>query len=107
MLVPPGPRVTVVIQYIVRVSDGMGGFTNTWTTGDTLKGVLSPVNGVERIQYNKEVVIGDYIFYGKKGTYTPKEADRLTYGTRIFRILFVSTPFMNSKFFILELEEVK
>lgn len=107
MLIPPGPRVSAVLKNISRVSDGIGGYVDTWVVADTVKGVLVVVSGNERLQYNKETVTGDYLFYARKVTYTPKEADELVYGTRRFRILFVNSPFMNTKFFILELVEVK
>lgn len=106
-MIPPGPRVEVSIKTISRVTDGMGGYTNTLSVAETLKGVLLPVRGNEKLLYDKETVLGDYLLFAKKGTVSPTEFDIIVYGTREFKILFVSTPFMSSKFYVLELEEVK
>lgn len=106
-MIPPGPRVSVVLKTISRVSDGLGGYTNTLVSAATFKAVLTPVTGNENITYNKETVRGDYLLFSEQLAVTPKEADFIVYGTRTFRILFVNFPFNTTKFFVLDLVEVK
>lgn len=112
-MIPPGPKVSVTLQKMVRVADGMGGFTNTYTDVKTFKGVLIPVKGNEEIvTFKKESFFADYLLYAKNISDAFDEFHIIKYiesatSTRIFKIIFLKRPFMQSKFFVLFLEEVK
>lgn len=43
-------RQRVTIQSKTQVADGMGGFTETWSAGDDLWAMWTPLRGSERVQ---------------------------------------------------------
>lgn len=105
---PPGKKVSVKIKIMQRTSDGMGGFTNTYSDVATFKAVLTPLKGKEEFQtYNKETVFADYILYAKNISSSFDEFHVVEHDARNFKIAFIKKPFMSNKFFILYLEEVK
>jgi head-tail adaptor len=109
-----GPQTQVSIQRTVETSDGVGGYTQTWTTLGYLSGVLtSSIRGSlkyiaqEAELYGKETLTTHLTFFCDvpKGI-TITEKDRLVLGSRTFNIRFVYDPGLAHHHLELMLEEI-
>ena len=101
-----GPKTSLVISTKASVVDGMGGYTDTWTSGKTVTGVFSILSDRERMMYGKKAefasykFILDYIFASAIDT-----MDRFVLGTRVFEIVSREKPMNQDRFVIFLLEE--
>ena len=102
-----GPKTSGTIQSVTRTSDGKGGSTESWGTVITLRGVLQPINAVERLGPDKETNYSTHMFYiSYVLTTTITTFMRLIVGTRTFRIEFVKNPSNKNHHLELELLEI-
>ena len=73
------------------VSDGFGGFVESWAGLRNITGVLSTVHGAERLSADKLTVIADFYWYIDYPVgITIGEADIFQWGTREFKITFIA-----------------
>jgi SPP1 family predicted phage head-tail adaptor len=86
-----GKKTTLELRRKVLVSDGLGGYTETWAGLRNITGVLSTIKGDERLSADKLTVIADYYFYidypiGE----TITEEDIFIKGTTEYKIIYIS-----------------
>lgn len=86
-----GKKTTFELRRKVLVSDGLGGYTETWAGLRNITGVLSTIRGDERLSADKLTVIADYYFYidypiGE----TITEADIFVKGTTTYKIIYIN-----------------
>ncbi len=86
-----GKKVTLELRRKSLVSDGMGGFVESWAGLRNITGVLSTIRGNERLSADKLTVIADFNFYidypiGE----TITEEDIFQWGIREFKITFIA-----------------
>jgi len=75
----------VTIQTVRRVSDGQGGFTESWVDGDTVWASIEPKRAYERFQAMQTAVPASHeIIMRFRRDVT--SACRLKYGTRVFEV---------------------
>jgi SPP1 family predicted phage head-tail adaptor len=108
----PGPKVKVRIECVENSSDGLGGYTETWSKLIDISGTLTSPKGNEYrwevFRAGKEVVRATHIFYCEKPTnVTITELCRLVYNSRYFDIVFVREPGFCGHHIELELVEIK
>ena len=78
----------ITIQYPTRVSDSMGGFTNSWNDSDTIFAAIWPVSAKEQIQSMQNVMeISHRVRIRYRSVLNPSW--RLKFGNRYFAILSV------------------
>lgn len=78
-------RHRVIIQSVSQVSDGQGGFTETWTDGATVWCSILPLRGFEKFQaMQMETPVTHEIVMRYRSDVTTFK--RLKSGTRIFQI---------------------
>lgn len=109
-----GPKTWVSLKKMKRTPDGMGGYNNEYVEIAKFKAVLAPNRGKENLeQYEKEVIVADYILYAN---WIPNidfdefhiiEVPINVQSKRKFKIVFNPNPFLNKKFIVLYLVEVK
>lgn len=75
----------LTIQTVARVSDGQGGFTETWSDGSTVWASIEPMKAYERFQAHQMAVPVSHKIVMRYSS-TVDESVRLKYGTRIFNI---------------------
>lgn len=86
-----GPKVTLELKRWTLTSDGMGGYTSGWAGLRNITGVLSTIRGDERLSADKLTVIQDHNFYIDYPIgITLTEKDEFYYGTRQFKIIYIS-----------------
>ena len=86
-----GKKVTLELRRKTEADDGMGGKILTWANLRNITGVLSNIKGNERLSADKLTVIQSHYFYidfpiGE----TITEEDIFQYGTRVFKIIYIS-----------------
>ena len=94
----------IKFQYQSRVSDGMGGYTNTWTDDLTVWGDIQPMTGREsrsegRIDADQQYKI--YIRYTNDFNSTLDTHYRIVYGGKNYNIHSVENPGLDKEFFII------
>ena len=79
-------RHNITIQAKAEVDDGIGGYTETWSTFATVAATISPVKGVEAMELKKlESEITHKIFIRHLAGVTAKM--RILFGSRQFDIV--------------------
>ena len=78
----------IVIQRLTQVSNGMGGYTDTWSTHLTINGRIRPLNGNERLSADKTTLFATHRLYCD--VIDIKESDRVLYNSKIYQVKFVS-----------------
>lgn len=58
-----GKKVAMELRRKTEVSDGLGGFTISWTGLRKIIGILSTIRGNERLSADKLTVIADFYWY--------------------------------------------
>ncbi len=102
-----GPKTRMVLQRYTEVSDGMGGYTFTYQPYRKIKGVLTPLEGDERLVTGKVEVFADYRFiidYPRGLTITEK--DRFVLGARKFEISLISNSAQQDIYLQIKLLEI-
>lgn len=96
----------VTIQNVTRVSDGQGGFTETWVDGSTVFAGIEPVKSYERYQAMQlEVPVSHKIVM--RFTAEVTEQSRLKYGERIFNVKEVINVNEDGRFLAVRAIEMK
>ena len=97
-------RHRITLETLSRVSDGQGGFTETWSTLATVWAFIKPISSRERLfaesigyQRSHEVII-------RHRTDVTQEM-RFTYDSRVFQIKGVKRPDERKAYLILDAEE--
>lgn len=86
-----GSKVEMELRRETETSDGMGGYTLTWTNLRYVTGVLSTIRGAERLSADKLTVIADYYYFIDFPIgVTITEEDIFQYGTREFKIIHIN-----------------
>jgi SPP1 family predicted phage head-tail adaptor len=78
----------VQIQTKASVSDGEGGFTDTYTTSATVWAGISPIRATQQAEYKSINVDATHLVKLRGAVYV-NELDRIVYGARIFEILTI------------------
>lgn len=102
-----GPKTNLVLQKHTLVSDGMGGYTDTWQAKRKMKGVLISLPGRERFVAGKTEVFRTHKFmvdYPIGLTITEK--DKFVLGARKFDIKSVTDPAEQHRHLEIDLLEV-
>lgn len=107
MLFLQGPRVSVIHKRVTRVSDGVGGFTESWGTIETFNAILNPVSAKEKIEYGKDTVTRMYKLYIEVSGRTITEQDRITYDSNDYKIIGIENPFEQNLFYKIILEWIQ
>lgn len=104
-----GPKKKLTLQNWTDVSDGMGGFTRTYSDVSDIYGVLATVSATERMGGgNKEAVYSTHRFYmGRISTTITEKDHRFISGSRVFDIVAVNDPAQHDRFAIIDLKEVR
>jgi len=102
-----GPKTELVLQKHTLVSDGMGGYTDTWQAKRKMKGVLLSLSGRERFVTGKTEVFRTHKFVvdfpiGISVT----EKDKFVLGARTFDIQVVADPAETHRHLEMDLKEV-
>lgn len=97
-------RKRITIQSVAQVTDGMGGFTETWSTHATRWGKIEPATGSEIWFANQRQARTTHtITIRYLGTVTAKM--RVSYGGRIFHIHAVRNMEERNRVTVLTCEE--
>lgn len=88
-----GPKVILTLSQLTSVPDGVGGFTDTWTSVRDIEGCLMTPSGNENVIHRKVETQSTHVFYcdydlGSDIT----QRDRLLFGTRLFEINYIQNP---------------
>ena len=75
----------VTIQNVSRVSDGQGGYTETWVDGSTVYASIEPVKSYERYQAQQLAVPVSHKIVMRYNA-SVDETSRLKYGDRVFDV---------------------
>jgi SPP1 family predicted phage head-tail adaptor len=91
----------VTVQTAVQVSDGQGGFTETWTDGPTVWASIEPLKGYERVQAMQTQSPQTHKITVR---YTPDitSASRLKFGTRVFGVKEVLNTEERNRFLVIK-----
>lgn len=103
-----GPTVTATIQSLTTASNGIGGYTQTWTSLGSFTGILIATERTkETLTAGKETVISTHNFYmDYKSGVTITATCKLVYGSRTFDITFVNNLAEMDRYIILDLVEI-
>ncbi|WP_435007991.1 phage head closure protein [Tundrisphaera lichenicola] len=78
-------RHKVVIQSVSQVTDGQGGFTETWADGATVWCSITPIKAYERVQaMQMQTPVSHKIVMRYRSDVTT--ANRLRFGSRVFEV---------------------
>lgn len=79
-------RHRISFQTFAAVADGEGGFTNSWTTSQTVWAAIYPIKASQLFEYN---TVNEEITHIIKlrGYINTNATQRVLFGTRIFEIL--------------------
>lgn len=81
----------ITLQQSTRVSDGMGGFTLSWSDVASVFAALWPISASETVQANQTVMtISHRIRIRYRSTIKP--SNRIKYGNRYFAIVSIINP---------------
>jgi SPP1 family predicted phage head-tail adaptor len=97
-------RKQVTIQNKQSVSDGQGGFTETWPNGSTVWASIEPLKGYERVQAMQMQSPQTHKIMMR---YTDEvtTASRLLYGTRVLWVKEILDPDERQRFLQIRAEE--
>lgn len=102
-----GPKVTLIYQKLNRVSDGVGGYTEKWSSVRKIKGTLETIQGTERFYSQTNTIFQTNKFfcdhqYGLEWS----NIDRLVLGERIFEIVYFDNVAEQNRFMEITLKEI-
>ena len=102
----PGPKVSIVIQKVTRISDGMGGYKDVYTTRYTLNAGFSSLTASQRFMAKRESSdITNRVFCPYYSDIT--ESDQVVYGGKTYQIETVVDPGQEHKHLELDLRLIK
>lgn len=94
----------ITIQYATKASDGMGGFTLTWTNGDIIWAAIWPISANETVQsMQTDMIITHRIRIRYRSVFKPSW--RLKFGNRYFNIISILNPNERNEWLDLMCEE--
>lgn len=97
-------RHRVTIQSVSQASDSQGGYTDTWTDGDTVFASIEPIKAWEKMQAQQmQVPVTHKITMRYRSDVTA--ASRLKFGTRIFWVKEVINVEERNRFLIIKAQE--
>lgn len=102
-----GPKTKLTLQRYSEASNGMGGFTHTWSDVKTIKGVLIAISGNERFSTSKETVYISHCFYCDYFDTAITERDRFLKGNRKFDIELINNVAEMDRNFEIALKEIE
>ena len=86
----------ITIQYPTKVSDGMGGFTETWTNAATVWAAIWPISANELVRSMQQTMeISHRIRIRYRSVLRPDW--RIKYGNRFFNIISIINPNMKNE----------
>jgi len=77
----------ILVKRYASVSDGMGGFTNTYSTSSTISGHIRTMSGEERMSADKQTLYATNRLYCDSADITEK--DRVVDGSTTYEVKFV------------------
>jgi len=91
-----GAKVTLTLYELTTAKSASSGQVQTYTGVQTMEGSLQPLSARESVLYSKETLSANYAFYVGNSVFINStnegklvEKNRLTYGSRVFDIVFV------------------
>ena len=81
----------VTLQYPTMVADGMGGFTETWTTAATVWGSIWPVSASEQVKAGTQTMVASHQIRIRYRTVL-RASWRVLYNGRYFSIVSITDP---------------
>lgn len=90
------------IQSVTQTADGVGGYTETWSTRATIPCRTRQLTENERVQYAKETTIRLERLYCDPVTITTR--DRIVIGSDVFDVLSVDDPHHMGLFLQVDME---
>lgn len=104
--IPATLKKRVTIQNVIRVSDGQGGFSETWASGATVYASIDPVKSYERYQAQQIAVPVSHKIVMRYNA-TLDETSRLRYGDRIFSVKEVINEGEENRFLTIKAIEIE
>jgi head-tail adaptor len=106
-----GEKVSVIIQTNTPVADGMGAEVPSWANTETINAILQPISGGEAYLQGKDSVIANYRMWidakqEDRTSRTLTEDQRILYGSRAFKILFVANQLEQGSSYVVDMLEV-
>lgn len=106
-----GPQVSVILQSFTGASDGQGGFADTVTDVETMKGSLKGMSKDEKVAYGKDTSTPMFVLLveGKKADRSARTittANKIAFGSRTFNVLFADNLFEADNIIKVDLEEL-
>lgn len=105
---PTGPKTTLILEQYTSVSNGRGGFTQTWQSKRAIIGVLSALSDRERFMYGKKAEDASLKFtidFPNGLTITTKDRFVSTTGDRVLDITSKEDPMNQHRTLIFFLSE--
>ena len=106
-----GPKIVVNLQQSTDTSDGMGGFTKTWTTVRELKGTMTQnffKNSKERFIHDTTKVFSTHTFHCRwQKDLSVNETWRINYNSENYDIVLVNNVGQKNIYMILDLLRVR
>jgi len=81
----------ITLQYPTKVSDGMGGFTETWTDADTIWAAIWPISANELVRSMQQTMEISHRFRIRYRNVLRPDW-RIKYGNRYFNIVSIINP---------------
>jgi SPP1 family predicted phage head-tail adaptor len=95
----------IELQYATRTADGMGGWTNTYSTEAKVWGAIWPISASEIIQANTTTMVVTHRIRIRYHD-TIKSTWRIKYGDKYYAIISILNPNMTNKFLDIMAKEV-
>lgn len=102
-----GHKVILIYQKLNKVPDGVGGYTEKWSSVRRIKGTLQTINGTERFHSQTNTIFQTNKFfcdyqYGLEWS----NIDRLVLRERIFEIVYFDNVAEQNRFMDITLKEI-
>lgn len=102
-----GPKATMFLQQYSQVSDGLGGFTSTWSEVAKLRGPFTTVDKWEKfISDATRTKVTHYFMPKYDRNISISESDRLRHGADIYEIILVDNVGLKNRFWEISLKKV-
>ena len=95
----------ITLQYATKVSDDMGGFTETWTDAATVWAAIWPISAREQVQSMKETMtISHRVRIRYRSVLRPDW--RVKFGNNFYNIVSIINPNMKNEYLDILCKEV-
>jgi len=103
-----GQKTKLEFQKLSLTADGMGGFTEVFTSILHIKGVMESVRGNERFLGDAKTIFATHNFYcDYPHTTTVTNKDRFLKGTKVYDVVYVVNTAEQNRFLEITLKEVE